>query len=148
MDEEDWMNETDKSMKGYELDDEDYGYDEVLKEEKLAKFREDLEEEIIAKAKVDAKEAEHKLHHTQVEDSRYRSPKAGLVQKHHSKHHKIHPDRKNAWNDEQMGNTHSAEYEAETTTQLKTPREDNYQFKVEKNWNQYPMGSFENTRSH
>jgi hypothetical protein len=47
-----------------------------------------------------------------------------------------------------MGNIHTGEYTAETDTQLSTPREDNYQFKVEKNWNQYPMGSFENTRSH
>jgi hypothetical protein len=47
MDEEDWMKETDKSMKGYELDEDEYGYDEILKEEKLAKFREELEEEIV-----------------------------------------------------------------------------------------------------
>jgi hypothetical protein len=47
----------------------------------------------------------------------------------------LHPDRKNAWTDQQMGDTHSGEYTAETSTQLSTPREDNYQFKVEKNWN-------------
>ena len=47
MDEEDWMKETDKSMKGYELDEDEYEYDEILKEEKLAKFREELEEEIV-----------------------------------------------------------------------------------------------------
>jgi hypothetical protein len=47
-----------------------------------------------------------------------------------------------------MGDTHSAEYEAETKTQLSKPRLENYQHKVEQNWNNYPMGDFENTRSH
>ena len=37
---------------------------ERSQEEKLAKFREELEEEIVARAKKDAKEAEHKLHHS------------------------------------------------------------------------------------
>ena len=38
----------------------------------------------------------------------------------------IHPDRANAWTDEQMEDTHTDEYEAETDKQLKLKREDNY----------------------
>ena len=59
-----------------------------------------------------------------------------------------HPARQNSWTDQQMGDTHTAEYEAETQKQLNTPRLDNYQHKVEKNWNNFPMGDFERTRSH
>jgi hypothetical protein len=72
--------------------------------------------------------------------------------KHHGHRHmaqaKAHPYRHHAWTDEQMGDTHTNEYETETQKQLNTPRTDNYQFKVEQNWNNYPMGSFERTRSH
>ena len=64
MDEQDWLDETNKNTKGYELDEDDFEYTPVLQEEKLAKFREELEEEIVARAKKDAKEAEHKLHHS------------------------------------------------------------------------------------
>ena len=71
--------------------------------------------------------------------------------KHHNHRHLAqddHPYRKNAWTEQQMGDTHTVEYEAETAKQLSTPRTDNYQHKVERNWNNFPMGDFERTRSH
>jgi hypothetical protein len=58
-----------------------------------------------------------------------------------------HPYRVNAWTDKQMGDTHSAEYNAETSTQLIKDRTDNYQHRVEQNWNNFPMGDFERTRT-
>jgi hypothetical protein len=53
--------------------------------------------------------------------------------KHHGHRHlaQEHPYRHHAWTDDQMGDTHTNEYNAETTKQLNTPRTDNYQFKVE-----------------
>jgi hypothetical protein len=35
LDEEDFLKETDKSFKGYELDEDEYEYEPILKEEKL-----------------------------------------------------------------------------------------------------------------
>jgi len=75
MDEEDWLKDT---PKGYELDEDEFEYDPVLTEEKLAKFREEIEEDIVKEGGKMATEAEHKLNYDEKPYSRYYKPK-GLV---------------------------------------------------------------------